>query len=116
MYHLDDETVLAQEIVTVNVIFGSVSVSEDELGMAVGDTVTLNVTCRLEGCENINLRWEIYGDQILGIQWGGWSEDGLSRDLIVTAAEAGEADLQIWLEDSETLLILDCASIPVSAE
>ena len=116
VYHLEDETVLAQEIITVNVLFGSLSFSEDELGLQVGDTLTLTVTCRLEGCENISLRWEIYGDQILGLQWGDWSEDGLSRELTITATEAGEADLQIWLEETGTQLVLDCASIPVSAE
>jgi hypothetical protein len=116
VYHLEDDTVLAQEIVTVNVIYGAISFSEDELGLAVGESVTLTVSCRLEGCERINYRWEVYGDQILGLQWGDWQEDGLTRSLTVTAAGSGEADLQIWLEDSETLLILDCASIPVSAE
>ena len=116
VYHLEDDTVLAQEIVTVNVIFGSISVSEEELGMAAGDTVTLMVSCRLEGCENIAFSYNLYGDQILDISWGGWSEDGLSRELIVTAAEAGEADLEIWLEDCDTLLYLDCISLPVSVE
>ena len=116
VYHLEDETVLAQETVTVNVIYGAISFSEDELGLAVGEAVTITVSCRLEGCESVNYRWEVYGDQILGLQWGDWHEDGLTRDLTVTAADGGEADLQIWLEDSDTLLILDCASIPVSVE
>ncbi len=116
VYHLEDETVLAQETVTVSVIYGAVSFSEDELGLAVGENVTITVSCRLEGCESIDFRWEVYGDQILGLQWGDWHEDGLSRDLTITAADGGEADLQIWLEESGTGLVLDCASIPVSVE
>ena len=116
VYHLEDETVLAQETVTVSVIYGAVSFSEDELGLAVGENVTITVSCRLEGCESIDFRWEVYGDQILGLQWGDWHEDGLSRDLTITAADGGEADLQIWLEQSGTGLVLDCASIPVSVE
>ena len=63
----------------------------------MGENVTITVSCRLEGCESIDFRWEVYGDQILGLQWGDWHEDGLSRDLIITAADGGEADLQIWL-------------------
>ena len=114
VYHLEDDTVLAQEIVTVNVIFGSVTVSEDELGIAAGETVTLTVSCRLEGCENIAFSCALYGDPILDLSWGNWSEDGLSRELVVTATGAGEADLEVWLEDCDTLLYLDSISIPVS--
>ena len=107
---------LAQETVAVNVIYGAIIFSEDELGLEVGDAVTITVSCRLEGCESVNYRWEVYGDQILGLQWGDWHEDGLTRDLTITASDGGDADLQIWLEDSDTLLILDSASIPVSVE
>ena len=116
VYHLEDETVLAQEIVTVNVIFGSLTVSETELGMAVGDTVTLTVSCRLEGCDNIAFSWDLYGDPVLDIQWGAWSEDGLSRELILTAVSAGEADIDVWLEECDTMLYLDCVSVSVSVE
>ena len=116
VYHLEDETVLAQEIVTVNVIFGSLTVSETELGMAVGDTVTLTVSCRLEGCDNIAFSWDLYGDPMLDIQWGAWSEDGLSRELILTAVSAGEADIDVWLEECDTMLYLDCVSVSVSVE
>ena len=114
VYHLEDDTVLAQEIVTANVIFGSVTVSEEELGISAGETVTLTVSCRLEGCENIAFSCSLYGDQILDLSWGNWSEDGLSRELVVTAREPGEADLEVWLEDCDTLLYLDSISIPVS--
>ena len=115
VYHLEDETVLAQETVTVTVIFGAVSVSEEELGMAAGETVTLTVSVRLEGCEEYNLYWKLYGDEILDVQWGERNEDG-SRALIITARDGGEADLELWLEENETSLILDYLSIPVSVE
>jgi hypothetical protein len=116
VYHLEDDTVLAQEILTVNVIFGSVTVSEEELGMSAGETATLTVSCRLEGCENIAFSCDLYGDPALEFSWGNWSEDGLSRELLITAKEPGEADLEIWLEDCDTLLYLDSISIPVSVE
>ncbi len=116
VYHLEDDTVLAQEIITVNVIFGSVTLSEDELGLAEGESVTLTVSCRLEGCSNIAFSTSLYGDPILDAQWGSWSDDGFSRELILTAIASGEADLEIWLEDCDTQLYLDCVSIPVSVE
>ena len=116
VYHLEDDTVLAQEILTVNVIFGSVTVSEEELGMSAGETATLTVSCRLEGCENIAFSCDLYGDPALEFSWGNWSEDGLSRELLITAKDPGEADLEIWLEDCDTLLYLDSISIPVSVE
>ncbi len=116
VYHLEDDTVLAQEIITVNVIFGSVTLSEDELGLAEGESVTLTVSCRLEGCGNIAFSTSLYGDPILDAQWGSWSDDGFSRELILTAIASGEADLEIWLEDCDTQLYLDCVSIPVSVE
>ncbi len=115
VYHLEDETVLAQETVTVTVIFGAISVSEEELGMAAGETVTLTVGVRLEGCEEYNLYWKLYGDEILDVQWGEKNEDG-SRTLIVAAKGSGEADLELWLEENGTALILDYLSIPVSVE
>ncbi len=115
VYHLEDETVLAQETVAVTVIFGAISVSEEELGMAAGETVTLTVGVRLEGCEEYNLYWKLYGDEILDVQWGEKNEDG-SRTLIVAAKGSGEADLELWLEENGTALILDYLSIPVSVE
>jgi hypothetical protein len=96
-------------------MFGSLSVSEEELGMAAGETVTLTVGVRLEGCEEYNLYWKLYGDEILDVQWGEKNEDG-SRTLTVAAKGSGEADLELWLEENGTALILDYLSIPVSVE
>ena len=53
---------------------------------------------------------------MLDIQWGAWSEDGLSRELILTAVSAGEADIDVWLEECDTMLYLDCVSVSVSVE
>ena len=84
--------------------------------MSAGETATLTVSCRLEGCENIAFSCDLYGDPALEFSWGNWSEDGLSRELLITAKDPGEADLEIWLEDCDTLLYLDSISIPVSVE
>jgi hypothetical protein len=118
VYHLEDDTVLAQETVTVYVVFGSISVSEDELGMTVGETVTLAVTGLTEGDDEIDLflNWNTYGDDILTVEWGDWQEDGVTCDLYITAHGPGEADVEITIEDEEGNLVLDCISIPVSVE
>ena len=118
IYHLEDETVLAQETVTVFVVFGSISLSEDELGMAAGETVTLTVTGSTEGDEDLPLffTWNTYGDDILTLQWGELHEDGHTIDLYITANAPGEADIEITLGDEDGTLILDCVSIPVSVE
>ena len=118
VYHLEDETVLAQETLTVYVVFASLSVSEDELGMAVGETVTLEVSAVSEGADLLELYyvWELYGDEILTVEWGEMHEDGNTIDLIITANAPGEADLALSVTDENDTMILDYISIPVSVE
>ena len=115
VYHLDDGTLLAQETVTVSVIFGTVTVSEDELGMAPGESVTLTVTLSSDSPNPLTVEYNIYGDDCVSCAWGSWQDDACTVcTLTVTALKAGEADVEISLLDLQNDLFLNAVSIPVS--
>ena len=115
VYHLDDGTLLAQETVTVSVIYGAVTVSEDELGMAPGESVTLTITLVSDSPNLLTLQYDIYGDDCVSCAWGSWLNDACTVcTLIVTAVRPGEADVEISLLDKTSDLFLNSVSIPVS--
>ena len=120
LYILEDDTVLAQKTIPVTVYddsgpYGVLKVSPEEVGMSVGDTVTIIVT-GLTDTGIVFLRWNVYGDDILDVEWGSWHYDNVTADLFITALAPGEADVEISLYDESGEILLDCVSIPISVE
>ena len=115
VYHLDDGTLLAQETVTVSVVYGNLTVSEDELGMEAGESITLTITLASDSPNLLTLQYDIYGDDCVTCTWGSWLDDACTVcTLTVTAVKAGEADVEISLLDKTSDLFLNSVSIPVS--
>ena len=115
VYHLDDGTLLAQETVTVSVIYGVVTVSEDEMGLDPGESVTLTVTLSSDSPNPLTLQYDVYGDDCVTCAWGSWQDAACTVcTLTVTAVKSGEADLEISLLDKTSDLFLYSVSIPVS--
>ena len=116
VYCHDDGALLAMQTIPVNVFYAAVEVSEDEIGMAEGESVTLTVTIRSDNKGLHSLRYKIYGEDVVACSWGSWNEDGISCPLTVTGLGSGEADVEIRLLDQETQQFLFSISIPVFVE
>ena len=115
-YLHDDGTVLGMRTITVNIFYAALEVSEDEIGMEEGDSVTVNVTIRSDNPGLHTLRYEIYGEDIVSCSWGNWNDDNVSCPLTITGLQSGEADVEIKLLDKETKQFLFSVSIPVFVE
>ncbi len=115
VYHRNDGSLLAQGIVTVTVVYGTLQVSEDELGLEVGESLDLIVTLSSDSPHLLTLEYEIYGEGVVSAQWGEWLDDACTVcPLTVSALEAGEADVEIRLLDKEDGITLYTLSVPVS--
>jgi S1-C subfamily serine protease len=114
-YMHDDGTLLAMRTIPVTVFYAALEVSEDEVGMEEGDSVTLTVTIRSDNPGLHTLRYEIYGEDVVSCSWGNWNDDD-SCPLTITGLKSGEADVEIRLLDKETRQFLFSVSIPVFVE
>ncbi len=115
-YCHDDGTLLAMQTIKVNIFYAALEISEEEIGMAVGEDYEITVTIRSDNPGLHTMRYEIYGEDIISCSWGAWNEDGISCPLTITGLQAGEADVEIKLLDKDTKQFLFSVSIPVFVE
>ncbi len=114
-YTTSSGRMLAQGEISVTVVYGTLQVSEDELGLEPGESRDILVTLSSDSPHLLTLEYEIYGTEVVSAAWGDWLDASCtSCPLTITALEPGEADVEIRLLDKEYGICLYSVSVPVS--
>ena len=114
-YTTSSGRLLAQGEISVTVVYGTLQVSEDELGLESGESRDILVTLSSDSPHLLTLEYEIYGTEVISAAWGDWLDASCtSCPLTITALAPGEADVEIRLLDKEYGICLYTLSVPVS--